>query len=497
MDLTSPPGDPRLFVAEKGGRIRIIENGAVLPQPFLDISAQVSTGGEQGLLGLASIPSYATNGRFVVNYTDLAGDTHIAAFRVSADPNVADAASEELILGVDQPFDNHNGGQVAFGPDGYLYIGLGRRRQRRRSAGERPEPHDTSRQAAPYRYRQRDALRHSARQPVRRASPRRRSEIWSYGLRNPWRFSFDRVTGDLYIGDVGQNEFEEIDVSPDADGAGRGANYGWDLMEGDECFEPASGCDRTGLELPAVRYSHDDGCSVTGGYVYRGSAIPSLQGTYFYSDFCGGWVRSFRFANGAGHRGTRVARARSRQRHQLRAGQQRRALHPHRRWNRLSHRGGNMIRVLMLAGVVLAAAPDSVSAPVQIDEWTVPWEKTRPRDPFADAQQRVWFVGQTGNYVAYLDPATGKFKRYEIEEGTHPHNLIVDKAGAVSPTELSASPGTMAGKLDTTYVSSTASVLLVLRPARNHDLANRTGIADRGRYSRWATMSGHRSGRRG
>jgi glucose/arabinose dehydrogenase len=298
VDLASPPGDPRLFVAEKGGRIRIIENGAVRPQPFLDISAQVSTGGEQGLLGLAFDPSYATNGRFVVNYTDLGGDTHIAAFQVSADPNVADAASEELILGVAQPFDNHNGGQVAFGPDGYLYIGLG-------DGGGGGDPQENGQSLT-------TLLGKLLRIDIDNGTPYAippdnpfpavagaRSEIWSYGLRNPWRFSFDRVTGDLYIGDVGQNEFEEIDVSLDADGAGRGVNYGWDLMEANECFEPSSGCDRTGLELPALQYSHSDGCSVTGGYVYRGSAIPSLQGTYFYSDFCGGWVRSFRFASGA------------------------------------------------------------------------------------------------------------------------------------------------------------------------------------------------------
>jgi glucose/arabinose dehydrogenase len=296
-DLTTAPGDPRLFVAEKGGRIRIIENGTVLPQPFLDISAQVSTGGEQGLFSLAFDPGYATNGRFVVHYTDPAGDTRVTAFRVSADRNVADAASEELILGVDQPFENHNGGQLAFGPDGHLYIGLG-------DGGSAGDPLENGQSLT-------TLLGKLLRIDIHNGTPyaipadnpfvavaAARSEIWSYGLRNPWRFSFDRITRDLYIGDVGQNDLEEIDVSPDADGGGRAANYGWDVMEGDECFEPASGCDRTGLESPAVTYSHDDGCAVTGGYVYRGSAIPALQGTYFYSDFCGGWVRSFRYADG-------------------------------------------------------------------------------------------------------------------------------------------------------------------------------------------------------
>ncbi len=297
VDLTSPPGDPRLFVAEKGGRIRIIENGAVRSTPFLDVSSRVSTGSEQGLLGLAFDPDYATNGRFVVNYTDLAGDTRISAFRVSGDPNLADAAGEQVIVAVDQPFVNHNGGQLAFGPDGYLYIGLG-------DGGDAGDPLENAQSLTTLLGK---LLRIDLDAGVPYGIPpdnpfalvaAARGEIWSYGLRNPWRFSFDRVTGDLYIGDVGQNEIEEIDVSPVAAGAGRGTNYGWDVMEGRECFEPASGCDQTGLVLPAAQYDHRDGCSVTGGYVYRGSAIPALQGTYFYSDVCSGWVRSFRVSNG-------------------------------------------------------------------------------------------------------------------------------------------------------------------------------------------------------
>ncbi len=298
VDLTTPPGDTRLFVAEKGGRIRIIENGTLRPAAFLDLTGRVSTGGEQGLLGLAFDPAYATNGRFVVNYTNTAGDTRISAFRVSADPALADPNSETVILAVDQPFANHNGGQLAFGPDGHLYIGLG-------DGGDGGDPMDNAQSLA-------TLLGKLLRIDLDAASPyavpadnpfaavaAARSEIWSYGLRNPWRFSFDRLNGDLYIGDVGQNEREEIDVSPAASGAGRGANYGWDIMEAGRCFEPPSGCDPAGLVLPAVEYDHGDGCSVTGGYVYRGSAIPALQGTYFYSDFCSGWVRSFRFAGGA------------------------------------------------------------------------------------------------------------------------------------------------------------------------------------------------------
>ncbi len=299
VDLASPPGDSRLFIVEKAGRIRIIQNGTLLAPAFLDISAQISSNGERGLLGLAFDPEYGTTGRFVVNYTDLDGDTHVAAFTVSAgDPNRADVASETQILRVDQPFENHNGGQVAFGPDGYLYIALG-------DGGGGGDPMRNGQSVT-------TLLGKLLRIDLSGASPygipagnpfpavgAARPEIWSYGLRNPWRFSFDRLTGDLYIGDVGEGAREEIDVSPAANGAGRGANYGWNIMEGDSCFEPAGGCDPTGLTLPVLQYDHGEGCSVSGGYVYRGSDIPALQGTYFYSDFCSGWVRSFRLSSGA------------------------------------------------------------------------------------------------------------------------------------------------------------------------------------------------------
>jgi glucose/arabinose dehydrogenase len=297
VDLASPPGDSRLFIVEKAGRIRVIENGALLPSPFLDISVGVSSNDERGLLGLAFDPDYAANGRFVVNYTDLAGDTHIAGFTVSSsDRNRADPASEAPILLVDQPAPNHNGGQVTFGPDGYLYLALG---DGGGGGGVNGQTLTTLLGkllridldgGSPYGIPPGNPF------PAVAAA---RSEIWSYGLRNPWRFSFDRLTGDLYVGDVGEGRAEEINVSPAGNGAGSGANYGWNIMEGDACFEPASGCDRTGLALPVLQYDHSEGCSVTGGYVYRGSAIPALQGTYFYSDFCSGWVRSFRFSSGA------------------------------------------------------------------------------------------------------------------------------------------------------------------------------------------------------
>jgi glucose/arabinose dehydrogenase len=298
VDLAAPTGDDRLFVVEKEGRIRIIAGGTVRAEPFLDISERVASEGERGLLGLAFYPDYVSSGRFAVNYTDVAGDTRIATFRVTADPNVADPASEQLLLGVDQPFANHNGGQVAFGPDGYLYIALG-------DGGGSGDPASNGQSLATLLGK---LLRIDPGGGAPYAVPpdnpfalvaAARAEVWSYGLRNPWRFSFDRATGDLYLADVGEGTLEEIDVSPAAGGGGRGVNYGWDIMEGDRCFEPVEGCDRSGLALPVVQYGHGEGCSVTGGYVYRGSAIPWLAGTYFYSDFCGGWVRSFRFAGGS------------------------------------------------------------------------------------------------------------------------------------------------------------------------------------------------------
>jgi len=293
--LTAPPGDPRLFVVEKGGAIRIIKAGVLLATPFLDLHAQVSTGSEQGLLGLAFDPAYATNGRFIVHYTDVAGDTRLSSFQVSADPDRAEATSEQVILAADQPFANHNGGQIAFGPDGYLYLGLG-------DGGSAGDPSGTGQRL--------DDLLGS----ILRLSPTAtgytvpadnpfvgvsgaRGEVWSYGLRNPWRFSFDRVTGDLYIGDVGESRREEIDVALASAGGGRGVNYGWSVMEGAGCYGAGS-CDTAGLVLPVLQYDHGQGCSVTGGYVYRGAAIPALQGHYFYADYCSGFVRSFRLVDG-------------------------------------------------------------------------------------------------------------------------------------------------------------------------------------------------------
>lgn len=292
--LTAPPGDlARLFVVEKAGRIRIIRDGALLPTPFLDLTTRVSNGGEQGLLGVAFHPDFASNGRFVVSYTNTAGDTRVATYRVSTAPDLADPASEQVILAVEQPFANHNGGMVAFGADGKLYIGLG-------DGGSGGDPHGNGQNRNTLLGKiLRLSVDASGQASIPSDNPFRgqagsRPEIWSYGLRNPWRFSFDRLTGDLYIADVGQGDREEVNASTEASQFGRGLNYGWNTMEGRACFNPASGCNQAGLTLPVLDYDHSAGCSVTGGYVYRGSAIPSLQGHYLYADYCAGWVRSFR-----------------------------------------------------------------------------------------------------------------------------------------------------------------------------------------------------------
>src|SRR5919112_49597 len=230
--LTAPPGDAaRLFIVEKTGAIRIIKDGVLLTDPFLDLSSRVSGGGEQGLLGLAFDPDYATSGRFIVHFTDLAGNTTVSRFQVSANPDVADPASELVILTATQPFANHNGGQIVFGPDGFLYLGLG-------DGGSGNDPEGRAQNLS-------DLLGSILRLDVQNGAPysvpadnpfvgqaNARPEVWSYGLRNPWRFSFDRATGDLYIADVGQNQFEEVNVAPAAEGAGRGINYGWSIMEG-------------------------------------------------------------------------------------------------------------------------------------------------------------------------------------------------------------------------------------------------------------------------
>jgi glucose/arabinose dehydrogenase len=298
--LTTPPGDAhRLFIVEKTGAIRILKDGTLLPTPFLDLTAQVSGGSEQGFLGLAFPPDYATSGRFVVHYTDPAGNTRLSVFQLSGDPDVANPASEQVILTAEQPFSNHNGGQIAFGPDGFLYLGLGDGGGGNDPQGRGQDLSDLLGSILRLDVSPGNSYTVPADNPFVGQQPATRAEIWSYGLRNPWRFSFDRATGDLYIGDVGQDLLEEIDVAPASEGSGKGLNYGWSIMEGNRCLGGGS-CDQSGLTLPVYQYSHAGGnCSVIGGYVDRGSAIPDLQGTYFFGDFCTGAVHSLRYAQGA------------------------------------------------------------------------------------------------------------------------------------------------------------------------------------------------------
>jgi glucose/arabinose dehydrogenase len=304
--LTAPPGDTaRLFVLEKGGKIQIVDRAASgLIGTFLDITPLVSTGGEQGLLGLAFDPDYANNSRFYVSYTDVSGNSVIARYlRDPNNANLALPAADRVILTLTQPFSNHNGGQIAFGPDGYLYVGFG-------DGGSGGDPGNRAQNLGERlgKLLRIDVSDGAVGQPAYEVPADNpctgqtgaKSEIWSLGLRNPWRWSFDRQTGDLYIADVGQGAREEVNFATAAGGGGRGVNYGWRITEGNLCFSPSSGCDTNGLTLPYVDYAHRAGaCSITGGYVYRGAAIPALQGTYFYADYCAGFVRSFRMVNGA------------------------------------------------------------------------------------------------------------------------------------------------------------------------------------------------------
>jgi glucose/arabinose dehydrogenase len=276
--------DTRLYVVEQPGRIRLLKNGALTATPFLDISDAISAGGERGLLGLAFHPQYVTNGRFFVNYTNPAGDTVIAEYRRSAtDPDVAAPDAARVFFTVTQPFPNHNGGMVAFGSDGLLYIGLGDG-----GSGGDPQNNGQSLDTKLGKILRIDVDAYPT--PPAGNLAGGDPDIWDFGLRNPFRFSFDRGTGDLYIGDVGQDRFEEIDLELRGGG---GRNYGWRITEGLHCFNPATGCNLTGITLPVVEYGHQDGCSVIGGYVYRGRAIPGIVGRYFYGDFCSHRIWSF------------------------------------------------------------------------------------------------------------------------------------------------------------------------------------------------------------
>jgi len=297
--VTAPPLDPhRLFVTEQAGVIRVLENGALRTQPFLSMPDEVLCCGERGLLSVAFHPDYATNRYFFVFYTDNAGDLIIARYRATADPNVADPASGRIVLRIPHPtFGNHNGGQLAFGPDGYLYAGIG-------DGGGSGDPGENAQDATTLLGKllridvdveQRPWRRTPPDNPFVGAGPKL-GLVWATGFRNPWRLGFDRGTGDLYVADVGDGSIEEIDFQP-ASSTG-GENYGWDIFEGSQCFEPtppAVSCpDRTPFTFPVLEYSHAQGCSVIGGYAYRGCALPDLRGTYFYSDFCRSFVRTFR-----------------------------------------------------------------------------------------------------------------------------------------------------------------------------------------------------------
>ena len=287
-------GSGRLYIVERRGIILAMDAGASLRTTFLDITGRVgSTASEQGLLGLAFPPDYAGKGYFYVNYTDSSGDSVVARFRLlGGDPAAADPASEEILLRVDQPFANHNGGQLAFGPDGFLYIGFG-------DGGSGGDPNGNGQSlATPLgKILRIDVEQDPGADPYLIPADNpfigvvdTREEIWAYGLRNPWRFSFDRLTGELYIADVGQSAYEEINVQP---AAGGGENYGWNVMEGMHCY-PATAptCNQAGLTLPVAEYRHSGGdCSVTGGFVYRGAGYPALQGSYLYGDFCSGRIR--------------------------------------------------------------------------------------------------------------------------------------------------------------------------------------------------------------
>lgn len=285
-------GSDRLFVVEKEGRVSIIEEGRVLETPFLDITDVVDAGAsERGLLSIAFDPNYAENGEFYVNYTGHNnGETVIARYRVSEDPYRADAGSARVILTIAQPAANHNGGQIQFGPDGMLFIGTG-------DGGRAGDPWDNAENLDELLGKMlriavsgQDVYAIPADNPFLEQNAR--AEIWAYGLRNPWRFSFDRDTGDLYIADVGQGAWEEIDVVRAGDPGGQ--HFGWNTMEGNHCFEPPDNCDTEGKVLPVTEYGHDQGCSVTGGYVYRGERYPSLAGTYFYGDYCSGRIFALR-----------------------------------------------------------------------------------------------------------------------------------------------------------------------------------------------------------
>jgi glucose/arabinose dehydrogenase len=278
LDVTSAPGEPnRLYVVEQTGRILTIDGGRVSQRPLLDITHEVVSGGEQGLLSVAFHPDYADNHLFYVDYTDVNGDTRVVEFEAR---DGEEPVRERELLFVDQPYANHNGGQLSFGPDGRLYVGMG-------DGGSGGDPENRA---------QNLSERLGKLLSIDVDEPGSDWRLDGYGLRNPWRFSFDRETGDLWIGDVGQGDWEEIDRTPrESPGL---ENYGWDVFEGTHPYEDKKPNARGHLVMPVAEYSHDNGCSATGGFVYRGHDIPAAEGRYFYGDYCSGIVWSLVLRDG-------------------------------------------------------------------------------------------------------------------------------------------------------------------------------------------------------
>jgi glucose/arabinose dehydrogenase len=288
VDVTNAgDGSGRLFVVEQAGRIRLVKDGALVERPFLDITGRIASGGERGLLGLAFHPDYPSDPRFFVDYTDTDGNTVVSQFTVSgADPDSGDPNSEVVLMHIAQPFANHNGGAVVFGPDGMLYIATG-------DGGSAGDPQGNGQRLDTYLGKilrvdvdvapgSSTAYQVPADNPFATTAGAK-PEIWFYGLRNPWRIRFDRETDDLWIGDVGQNAWEEIDV---ARAGQKGLDYGWNIMEATHCFNPSSGCDPTGLTVPVAEYDHSLGCAVIGGVVVRDSRQGRLDGGYLFGDAC-------------------------------------------------------------------------------------------------------------------------------------------------------------------------------------------------------------------
>jgi glucose/arabinose dehydrogenase len=272
VHATTAPGEPeRLYLVDRDGLILVLEDGQLGGEPFLDVRDDVTSGGEQGLLSVAFHPDYEESRLFYVNYTDLQGDTRVVEYEAGE----GSPSRRRELLFVDQPYANHNGGQLTFGPDGLLYVGMG-------DGGSGGDPENRAQNLS------------SRLGKLLRLDVDGEGATWemvAYGLRNPWRFSFDRETGDLWIGDVGQGDIEEIDYLPrDTEGL---VNFGWDVFEGSQPYEDKEPNPRGELVGPVAEYDHGQGCSVTGGFVYRGQSIPAARGLYFYGDFCSGLVWSF------------------------------------------------------------------------------------------------------------------------------------------------------------------------------------------------------------